>query len=126
MKISTLLIVYALVSLVVGIGFLFAPDLALSLFGVSTDVIGIFLSRILGAAMLALAVLTWSTRHIGPSVARNAILLSLLIFEGLGFVLSLIAQLADVLGPMGWSFVAIFLVFAALLGYARFVKPEAE
>ena len=75
--------------------------------------------------MLALAVLTWLTRNIGSGEARSAILLSLFVFEGLGFMLSLIAQLTSVLGPTGWGFVIIFLIFAAALGYARFVKPEA-
>jgi hypothetical protein len=76
--------------------------------------------------MLALAVLTWSTRNIGPSEARNAIVLSIFVFESLGFVLSLIAQLAGILGVMGWSFVILFLIFAVALGYARFFKPAAE
>jgi hypothetical protein len=126
MKTSTLLVIYAAISLIFGIGFLIAPNLILSVYGLELDALGIFLARILGAAMLALAILTWSTRNIGPSEARNAIVLSLFVFESLGFVLSLIAQLAGVLGQMGWSFVILFLIFAVALGYARFFKPEAE
>lgn len=126
MKTSTLLVIYAAISLIFGIGFLFSPNLILSMYGLELDALGIFLARILGAAMLALAFLTWSTRNIGPSEARNAIVLSIFVFESLGFVLSLIAQLAGILGVMGWSFVILFLIFAVALGYARFFKPAAE
>ena len=62
MKTSTLLVIYAAISLIFGIGFLFSPNLILSMYGLELDALGIFLARILGAAMLALAVLTWSTR----------------------------------------------------------------
>ena len=126
MKTSTLLIAYAAISLIFGTGFLFAPNLILSIYDLELDALGIFLARILGAAMLALAFLTWSTRNLGPTDARNAIVLSLFVFESLGFVLSLIAQIGGVLGPMGWSFVILFLIFALALGFARFFKPGAE
>ena len=126
MKISTLLVVYAAVSLIVGIGYLFIPELLLRPFDIEITAELLYLTRLLGAAMLALAVLTWFTHNIGPGEARNAILLSLFVFEGLGFVLSLTAQLSGVLGALGWGFVGVFLIFAVTLGYARFVKPGVD
>jgi len=85
------MVIYAIVSLIVGVGYLFGPNLLLTQFGYTMNAIGIYQARILGAAMLGLAILTWSTRNIGACEVRNSILLSLFVFEGLGFVLSLIA-----------------------------------
>jgi predicted membrane chloride channel (bestrophin family) len=59
----------------------------------------------------------------GPSEARNAILLSLLVLETLGFVITLVTQFSAGFGLLGWGMAALFLVFALALGYARFVKP---
>ena len=77
MKISTLLVIYAVISLIDGIVLIFTPNLLIAPFGLQMGNVGVYITRILGAAMLGLAVLTWSTKNIGPSAARNAILLSL-------------------------------------------------
>ena len=126
MRIKTLLTAYAAVSLFVGLSFTLAPDLVLGIYQLEMNELGIYVSRVLGAALLGLAVLSWSTRKAGPSSERDAVLLSLFVFESLGFLFSLTAQLSGVLGPLGWSFVILFLVFAAALGYARFVSPGSE
>ena len=122
MRIKTLLTAYAVVSLFVGLSFTLAPDLVLGIYQLEMNELGIYVSRVLGAALLGLAVLSWSTRKAGPSGERDAVLLSLFVFESLGFLFSLAAQLGGVLGPLGWSFVILFLVFAAALGYARFAR----
>jgi hypothetical protein len=126
MKIRTLLVIYAAVSLVVGVGYLFVPEFLLKPFDIEITAVLVYLSRLLGAAMLALAILTWLTRNIGPGEARSSILLALFVFEGLGFVLSLIAQLNGELGALGWGLVGIFLIFAVAMGYARFVKSGVD
>lgn len=66
-KTSTLLVIYAAISLIFGIGFLFAPNLILSVYGLELDALGIFLARILGATMLAFANQKRNNKHPGST-----------------------------------------------------------
>jgi hypothetical protein len=124
MKTSTLLALYAVVSFVSGLSYIFTPNRMMSLLGFNLTAGGVYNTQFAGAALIGLAVLTWTTRWIGPSEARNAILLSLLTLEALGLIISLITQLSGGVGALGWGLVALFLFFTVALGYARFVKPD--
>jgi hypothetical protein len=126
MKTSILLAVYAVVSFVSGLSYIFAPNQMMSNLGSTLTAGGVYNTQLAGAALISLAVLTWTTRRVGPSEVRNAILLSLLTLEALGLIISLITQLSGVFGFLGWGLVALFLFFTVALAYARFVKPDQE
>lgn len=125
MKLSTLFTINAIVTLLFGLSFLLAPVAALAPYGVTTDETGILLARLLGGAFLNFAVLTWFARNAGESDARRAIVLSFAIGSAIGFVVSLLDQLAGRVNALGWSTVAIYLLFTLGYGYFQFGKSAS-
>ncbi|MEE9599568.1 MAG: hypothetical protein V3V66_03825 [Anaerolineales bacterium] len=126
MKIKSLMVINAIVALVFGAGFILAPGQGISLYGVEETAALKYTVQLIGAAFLGFAVLTWSARNSPESEARGAIVLALFIADGVGFVLSLIGQLGNVLNALGWSTVAIYLLLALGFGYFQFAKPTSS
>jgi hypothetical protein len=126
MKLSTLLIINAVVAALFGIAFVLVPGQVLSLYGVEASATLKYAGQLLGAAYVGFAVLTWSARNANDSAARRAIILALFIGDAVGFVVALIGQLNNVVGALGWSTVAIYLLLALGFGYFQFAKPAPE
>ncbi len=125
MKLSTLMIINAVVAAAFGVAFVLVPTQVVSLYGIEdASEILIYVGRLLGAALVGFAVLTLSARNASDSDARRAIVLALLISDGIGFIVALMGQLAEVVNSLGWSTVAIYLVLALGWGYFQFVKQE--
>ena len=123
MKFKTFMTIYALVSIMFGLGFVFVPGLVLSIYGVETDIAFRYIGQLFGAALVSLAALAWSFRNAGASEVRQTSVLSLLIGEVIGFVLALIGQLTGALNAFGWSVVAVYLLLSIGLAYYYFAKP---
>ena len=125
MKLSALMVVNAIVAGVFGVGFVLVPGQVLAQYGIAVDAPVEYLGQLFGAALLGYAIISWSARNVPPSEARHAILLGLFAGDLAAFILALKAQLGGVVTTLGWSTVAIYLVFALGFGYFRFVKPTA-
>ena len=125
MKLSTLFIIYALISAVFGLTFVFAPETSLALYGITLSPGGISIARLFGAALLECGLVAWFARHAGDSEARKAIVLALFVGEAVGFIVALFGQLSGVVNALGWSTVAVYLLLALGFGYFQFMKPSA-
>ncbi|MEE9217379.1 MAG: hypothetical protein V3U32_08090 [Anaerolineales bacterium] len=123
MKLSTVFTATAIVSLLFGLGFVLAPAATLAPYGLTTDEAGIQVARFFGAALLGYAAITWFARNTEESSARRALVLGLFLGFGIGFVVSLVNQLSGLQNALGWSTVAIYLLFALGYGYFQFAKP---
>ena len=123
MKFNTFMIIYAIVSLLFGIGFVLAPGLVLSVYGADADLSFRYIGQLFGAALISLGVLSWSVRSAGDSDVRKAVLSSLLVGEVIGFVLAVIGQITGALNVLGWSVVFVYLLLSAGLAYFRFASP---
>ena len=126
MKISTFMIINAVVGAVYGVAFVLVPGQVFSIFGVEASAILKSTGQMLGAYAVGIAVLTWSARKSNDSSARRAIVLGFVIGNAVGFVVTLIGQLNNVIGALGWSTVAIYLLLALGFGYFQFAKPAPE
>ena len=124
MKFQTLMIIKALVCLVLGVPILLAPVFLYSLFGASLNPGGVFAAREYGASLIGNLMLTWFTRKEVESEARRAIILGLCVYDAIGFVITLIAQLTGVLGPLGWFAMLIYMFFA--IGFGYFLLPQKK
>jgi hypothetical protein len=122
MKLSTLFIINAIIAAVYGIVFSLIPGTVLSLFAVTVDSTSMYLGQIFGGALVSFAILTWLARNAAPSPLRDAIVLALLVGDVIGFVASLLAQLAGVANALGWSTVVIYLLLAVGYGYTYLVR----
>jgi hypothetical protein len=85
MKLSAFMTINAIVAVVFGLGFLIVPGWLMAHYGIMADVPTQYVGQLFGAALLAIAVLTWSARNAADSDARQAILLALLVGNGIGF-----------------------------------------
>jgi hypothetical protein len=120
----TLMIIKAIVCLALGVPILIAPVFVYSLFGASLNEGGAFAAREYGASLIGNLMLAWFARNAVISDARFAITLGLTVYDALGFVVTLIALLSGVLGPLGWFAAAIYLFFA--VGFGWFLKPQNQ
>ena len=124
MKFNTFMLIYAVVSLLFGIGFVLAPGLVLSVYGADADLSFRYIGQLFGAALISLGVLSWSVRSAGDSDVRKAVLSSLLVGEVIGFVLAVIGQITGALTVLGWSVVFVYLLLSAGLAYFRFAASS--
>jgi hypothetical protein len=117
MKLKTLMIIKAVVCLTLGVPILVVPVFLYSLFGASLNPGGVFAARQYGASLMGNLMLTWFAREAAKSEARRAIILGLCLYDAIGFVVTLIALMSGVLGPLGWFAAALYLFFTAGFGY---------
>ena len=124
MKFQTLMVIKAAVCLVLGTLILVVPDFVYSIFGTTLSAGGVFAAREYGASLFGNLMVAWFARKSVESVARRAIILGLCVYDALGFVVTLIAQLNGTLNVLGWAVVALYLFFALGFGYFYFRSPK--
>jgi len=122
MKPRTMFIIYAVVSAIFGLTFVFVPKTTLSLYGISLSPGGTAIARLFGAALLEFALLSWFVRNAESTKTREAIILAIFIGEVIGFIVVLLGQLSGVVNALGWSTVVIYLLLALGFGYLQFMK----
>jgi hypothetical protein len=121
-----MMVIKAVVCLVFGILFLLAPEPLMSFYGVTLGEGGLFVARLYGAGLFGNLMLTWFARNDAGSEALRAAVLALFVYDAIGFVVALMAQLAGLMNGFGWAVVALYLFLALGFGYFQFVKPSAS
>jgi hypothetical protein len=125
MKLRTLFILDAIVSLLVALGFLLGPATLLKFFGLSTGKTELVLAQVIGAALVGFGALAWFGKDAEDLPAIQGITASLLIFSAIGFVVTLLAVLAQVTRAGAfWVLVLLFLLLAAGYAYFQFAGPR--
>ena len=125
MKLSSFLVVKAIISLAFGIGFAVIPAAVWSIFGVTLDPVGILMTRFFAACLIGIGLICWFTRNSDTNTLKG-ITLSLCICDTIGFVVALCGQLSGIMNTLGWIIVAIWLLLALGLAYFRFLKPSTS
>jgi len=126
MKLSTMMVIKAVVCLVFGLLFLLAPEPLMSFYGVTLGEGGIFVARLYGASLFGNLLLTWFARNDAGSEALRAAVLALFVYDAIGFVVALLAQIAGLMNGFGWAVVGLYLLLTLGFGYFQFVKPSAS
>jgi hypothetical protein len=124
MKFKTLMIIKAVVCLALGVPILLVPVFFYGVFGTTLGAGGIFAAREYGASLFGNLMITWFARNATESDARRAIILGLFLYDAIGFVVTLIAQISGLFNPLGWFAAAIYLFFAVGFGYFLVRSPE--
>jgi hypothetical protein len=122
MKLGNLLMAGAVVTLIFGLSLVFIPVALFSLYGITVTDAGIVLARLFGAAFLGFTVLNWSARNAADSEVLRGIVLANLLMDAVGFVVTLLGQLAGLANALGWSFVALYLLFGLGFAYFQFMR----
>ena len=121
-----LMIVNAIITSVFGVLFVLIPGQLASWYGILADEPMKYVGELFGAALIGLAVLTWTARNAGDSEARKSIVLALFITDTIGFIIAIIAQLGNVVNQLGWLTVILYLVLAIWWGVFQFSKPASK
>ena len=122
MNFKTLMLIKAVVCLVFAFLLLFFPKMLLSLMGADLGPGGVYAARLYGAALTGNLMLTWYAREAGPSKARRALILDLMVYDAVGLIVTIVAVLSGVLNWLGWGIVIIYLFFTVGYGYFWFTE----
>jgi hypothetical protein len=122
MKIRNLFVLNAVLAFGFGVGFVLIPGTMLDLYGMAQSPSANLAGQLFGVELIAVGLLCWLVRDVQDVGALRGITLALLIADVVGLIVVLIGTLSGVMGAMGWSGVAIYLVLAAGYAYFRFVK----
>ncbi len=125
MKFKLVMEIKAVVCLGFGIVLLFAPNVLMNLLGSSLSPAGIFMARVYGASLFGNLILTWSAREAKESVAKQAIIKDLFVYDAVGFVVALQVQLSGLFNTLGWSIVLVYLFLTIGFGYQLFPQKSA-
>lgn len=118
MKLNTLILIMAVLSLLWGAGFILLPSPMWAMYGLDLDSSGIYISRELGAIFFTLGMILWLARNDPGLQIQRAIAIGLFIGNALGFIVTLVGQfLADV-SVMGWVGAVLYLLLA--LGFGSY------
>jgi hypothetical protein len=126
MKLGTLFIINAIIAVLFGLALVFIPTPMMSLFGVTLNDGGLFSTRVLGAAYLAIAIISWLVRNSPSSSELRAIVLAFLVSNTISFIIAVIYKLQGVSNALGWITVLIYLLMGLGFGYFYFVKPKTN
>lgn len=122
MNYKTLFVINAIVIAVFGALFLIAPDLTLTQFGIEKYVPMLYVARVLGSALLMIAIMIWFAKEITDAQTQKNMAISLLTGSLVGFVLTVIGVIPSigVIRQYGWVLLVIYLLF--ILGYGYLIS----
>ena len=122
MNLNTLFTVNIVVASLFGLGFVFAHEAMLAPYGVASETIAAsaMMSHLFGASNLGYAVLIFFMRSAPDSDAKIAVAKAISIGFGISCLVSIQVQMSGEIGPLGWSTVALYAIFAAGYGYFGF------
>ena len=117
MTIKTFFAIFAVLSVLFGIGFVLAPGQVLSNYGVENSPTVALMSRLFGGTLLAMAVMLWSARDFQDESAVRAVLIGLGVSGAVNLVVAILATTSGTINALGWTTVLIYLCGAIGAGY---------
>lgn len=127
MKLSTWMVIKAVVVIVFGIGFVLMPQSLGAIYAMSLDPSGALMARLFGTAFIFEAIVLWLARNAPASDPTiRAIVTAVAVSNAIGFVVTLLATLSGVWNALGWLPVLLYLVFGLAFAYFLFSKPGAK
>ena len=123
MKLSTLSVIWAIIYLGFGLGLLIIPGAFMTTYGVTLNVSGMFMTRLLGSALFAFSLIFYWNRNTPLSdKTQRYILLASFIYNVADTPVVLMATLNSVMSSMGWIPVGLHIFLAVTFGYFAFNK----
>jgi len=120
---NALFLVYLIVEVIFGIGFLFIPGLMMGPMGVTLDETSTTFARLFGSLIISIPVLLFFARKSASSEFKRGVVYCIFTYLLVSTIILLITQLKGLMNPMGWSIVILHFVFMLWFGY-YLIKPE--
>ncbi|MGA8864303.1 MAG: hypothetical protein WBM09_11900 [Gallionella sp.] len=124
MKLKSVLVFNAVAALVFGIGFVLIPAKVGGLYGITQTPDVTFVGQLFGVELVGIGLICWLIRNIADPGFQRAIIISLLISDIVGAIVSVLGITSGVMNAVGWSSVAIYLLLVFGYGYFLFAKPR--
>ncbi|MFC1481238.1 hypothetical protein ACFL6E_03210 [Candidatus Neomarinimicrobiota bacterium] len=125
MSLKNLFLLKAILSLIFGLSFIFFSALSMDFFGVmEMRAAGVLMGRLLGGALVGMAVIAWYAQSLGAGEGRTAIVNGFIVTDALGFIITLMAVLENVINDMGWISVIVYLLLALGFIYFQYFKAS--
>lgn len=125
MKLRTLFLLDAIVSVLLALAFLLGPETLLKFFGFSAGKTEVLLAQVLGAALVGFGALAWFGKDFADPQAVQGTIISMLIFNVIGFIVTLLALLSKVTrAGSAWILVILFVLAAGGYVYFLFAGPR--
>lgn len=121
MRLRTFISMHSILLFLFGLGFLLVPARMFSVYGTSTDSTGLLTARVFGIGNIQLSMIMWTARNDVGSKTLKTLVSLLFLGNALAFMLALQAQISGVFNALGWTNVALYLLFALGYGYSQFV-----
>ena len=109
-------------SVVAGLSALLAPAELAAAFGVTLDAAGALQTRLLGAAYLGYAAITWFGKDVRDSAAQHAIALGSVVSYAISLVLTIAGVVVGPAGTQAWLLVVLQALFTTAWGYFAFIN----
>lgn len=109
--------IFAVLSVLFGIGFVLAPGQVLANYGIESSPAIALMSRLFGGTLLAMAVILWSARDFHDQAAVRAILIGMGISDVVNLVVAFMSVTSGTVNALGWTTVLIYLCGAVGAGY---------
>ena len=125
MKLRTLFILDAAISILLALGFLLGPATLLKFFGFTQGKTEMLFAQIFGAALVGYATLAWLSRDAVDVHTAPGPTIALIVFGAIGFVVTILALLSQVTrAGAAWILVVLFLITAIAFAYYQFIGPR--
>jgi hypothetical protein len=125
MNYKLVFIINAVVLVAFGLLLVVAPVTGLKQFGMTTRVLEIFLTRIVGAALTALGLVLWFAQNVDEETQRW-IGIAALAGAVLGLIVMLIGAFGSLIRGMGWVALLVLVLFAAGYAFLIFLQPKMQ
>ncbi len=119
----------AVVAIGFGIAFVVAAEPTMAMYATEgapgLTPLGLLIANLLGAAFIGFGVVAFQARDAADSVARRAIALGFVVGNTIGAVMTVLGITSGASNALGWSTVALYLIFAAGFGMTGLAKSSA-
>jgi len=122
MRFGPFMTVVAIVGALFGLGFLIAPAWVGGFYGEAMAPGEVLIARYLGAALLAIAWIVWSSRGANSAETLHSVLVANAAMQGIAAVIALHGVWTGGINALGWSSVVIHILFCA--GFAYFASGK--
>jgi len=114
---NALFLVYLIVEVIFGIGFLFIPGLMMDPMGVTLDETSTTFARLFGSLIISIPFLLFFARKSASSEFKRGVVYCIFTYLLASTIILLITQLKGLMNPLGWGIVVLHFVFMLWFGY---------
>jgi cadmium resistance protein CadD (predicted permease) len=124
MNYRSIFILNAFVAVLLGLGFLIVPGVALTQFGVDEYAATKFVGQFFGVVMFTIGLLIWFAKDVTEEATQKNLGMALLAGAVLGLIVTVLGTANGAMRTNAWMAMLVYLLFALAYAYLLFLKPR--